>query len=82
MGAVLTRMLEHLYSRQMEVVLLGIEGAGKTTLCNVLASGKPMETVPTIGLNVKVVQRGGVTLKCWDVGGQAQYRSEWGRYTK
>jgi len=23
-----------------------------------------------------------VQLKCWDIGGQAQYRSEWGRYTR
>ena len=21
-------------------------------------------------------------MKCWDIGGQAQYRSEWGRYTR
>jgi Arf/Sar family protein len=21
-------------------------------------------------------------MKCWDLGGQSQYRSEWGRYTK
>jgi GTPase SAR1 family protein len=47
-----------------------------------MASGHPVETCPTIGLNVKMVKKGGVQMKCWDIGGQAQYRSEWGRYTR
>jgi ADP-ribosylation factor-like protein 8 len=29
-----------------------------------------------------MVKRGGVNMKCWDLGGQAQYRQEWGRYTR
>jgi ADP-ribosylation factor-like protein 8 len=56
--------------------------SGKTTLLSVLASGHPVETVPTIGLNVKVFKKGKVHMKCWDIGGQEQYRSEWSRYTK
>jgi ADP-ribosylation factor-like protein 8 len=56
-------------------------GSGKTTLLNVLAHGQAVETVPTIGLNVKVFKKGSVNMKCWDIGGQEQYRSEWSRYT-
>lgn len=56
--------------------------SGKTTLLSVLANGEPTETVPTIGLNVKVFKKGKVNMKCWDIGGQEQYRSEWSRYTK
>ena len=41
-----------------------------------------MDTAPTIGLNVKMVKKGNVTMKCWDIGGQHQYRGEWGRYTR
>ncbi|KAF0689144.1 Aste57867_19416 [Aphanomyces stellatus] len=59
-----------------------LDDAGKTTLLNVMAMGHPVETCPTIGLNVKLVKKGGVQMKCWDIGGQAQYRSEWGRYTR
>jgi Arf/Sar family protein len=33
-------------------------------------------------LNVKVFKKGKVNMKCWDIGGQEQYRSEWSRYTK
>jgi ADP-ribosylation factor-like protein 8 len=56
--------------------------SGKTTLLSVLAHGQAVETVPTIGLNVKVFKKGKVNMKCWDIGGQEQYRSEWARYTK
>lgn len=31
---------------------------------------------------IKMIKRGGVQMKCWDIGGQAQYRGEWGRYTR
>ena len=82
MGNLLKSLLNSFYSKNLEVVLVGLENSGKTTLVNVLAAGHPMETCPTIGLNVKVVKKGGVTMKCWDIGGQEQYRSEWGRYTR
>ena len=59
-----------------------IHYSGKTTLLSVLAHGQAVETVPTIGLNVKVFRKGKVNMKCWDIGGQEQYRSEWSRYTK
>ena len=42
--------------------------SGKTTLLSVLAHGEPVETVPTIGLNVKVFKKGQVNMKCWDIG--------------
>ena len=82
MGAIFTKLLDAFYNKKLEVVLVGLENSGKTTLLNVLAAGSPVETCPTIGLNVKLVRKGGVQMKCWDIGGQAQYRSEWGRYTR
>ena len=82
MGAIFTKLLDAFYNKKLEVVLVGLENSGKTTLLNVLAAGRPVETCPTIGLNVKLVRKGGVQMKCWDIGGQAQYRSEWGRYTR
>jgi len=82
MGQVLRRLLEVFWSKQLDIVVIGLENSGKSTLLHTLAHGTPVETVPTIGLNVKVFKKGMVNMKCWDIGGQAQYRSEWGRYSK
>ncbi len=82
MGAAFRKLVSRLWTKKLEVVLVGLENGGKTTLLQVISNGSPLETAPTIGLNVKMVKRGGVNMKCWDLGGQSQYRSEWGRYTR
>jgi Arf/Sar family protein len=82
MGAVLTRLLEVFWTKKLDIVVIGLENksgnrksdsffdfySGKTTLLSVLAHGAPVETVPTIGLNVKVFKKGSVNMKCWDIG--------------
>ena len=60
-------MMNVFWTKKLEVVLVGLENSGKTTLLNVLSNGVPVETAPTIGLNVKMVKRGGVQMKCWYV---------------
>ena len=64
MGAFMTKLLDTFYTKKLEVVLVGLENSGKTTLLNVLAQGRAVETCPTIGLNVKLVRKGGVQMKC------------------
>ncbi|EEQ35790.1 ADP-ribosylation factor [Microsporum canis CBS 113480] len=39
-------------------------------------------SIPTIGFNTKRVQKGHVTLKCWDLGGQPRFRPMWERYCR
>ena len=58
MGGWLSKALDSFYTKHMEIALVGLENAGKTTLLNVLSSGDTSETVPTIGLNVKVMKKG------------------------
>lgn len=79
MGNYLFRLL---FSRKLEVVIVGLGNSGKTTLLHVLSDGVPVQTVPTVGLNVRMIKKGGVQMKCWDLAGGEQYRSEWGRFTK
>ncbi|CAG9325493.1 unnamed protein product [Blepharisma stoltei] len=81
MGSLLAK-LRSLFSRKMEMVIVGLENSGKTTFINQLSSGSPGQTVPTIGLNVRTVQQGNLTIKAWDLGGQVQYRTEWARYAR
>ena len=82
MGAAFRKLFIKLFDRKLEAVLIGLDGSGKSTLLSVLSDGEPAPTAPTIGLNVKTLKRGKVTLKCWDIGGQAKFRGEWLRYTK
>lgn len=39
-------------------------------------------SIPTVGFNMKRVQRGHVTLRCWDLGGQPRFRPMWERYCR
>mmetsp|Transcript_18930 Transcript_18930/g.29691 ORF Transcript_18930/g.29691 Transcript_18930/m.29691 type:complete len:179 (-) Transcript_18930:12-548(-) len=67
--------------KRIEMCILGLENAGKTTLLNILSMGHALETHPTIGLNVKMIKKEGILMKVWDLGGQERFRGEWKRYT-
>ncbi|KAL6851240.1 hypothetical protein ACO1O0_008368 [Amphichorda felina] len=63
--------------------MVGLQNAGKTSLLRVLAGGEfTVDSIPTVGFNMKRVQRGHVTLKCWDIGGQPRFRNMWERYCR
>eukprot|EP00656_Telonema_subtile_P018430 TRINITY_DN1994_c0_g1_i7.p1 TRINITY_DN1994_c0_g1~~TRINITY_DN1994_c0_g1_i7.p1 ORF type:complete len:143 (-),score=17.92 TRINITY_DN1994_c0_g1_i7:193-621(-) len=81
MGGIYSYLKKYLSEKQMEIVVLGLDSSGKTTLMNSLTGGARSQTVPTIGMEVKETKIGDTKLKCWDIGGQTQFRPEWGRYT-
>lgn len=67
----------------MELSLIGLQNAGKTSLVNVLTTGSFQEDmIPTVGFNMRKVTKGGVTIKLWDLGGQPRFRSMWERYCR
>lgn len=71
------------FSQEMELTILGLQNAGKTTLVNLLSTGDfTDDRIPTVGFNMRRVQKGGVTLKIWDLGGQARFRTMWERYCR
>lgn len=71
------------FQQEMELTILGLQYAGKTTLVNLISSGDFTEDrIPTMGFNMRRVQKGGVTLKMWDLGGQARFRTMWERYCR
>ncbi|GAA6228278.1 ADP-ribosylation factor-like protein 14 [Lates japonicus] len=64
-----------------QVLLLGLDNAGKSTLLYKLKHNACVSTVPTIGFNVEMLEarknRKNVTLTVWDVGGQGKMREHW-----
>jgi hypothetical protein len=64
----------------LQVVMLGLDAAGKTTILYKLHIGEILSTVPTIGFNVEKVQYKNVMFTVWDVGGQEKLRPLWRHY--
>ena len=54
-----------------KVLLLGLDGAGKTSLLLQYKDNQFTNTVPTIGLNVEQIKFRKYLITMWDVGGQA-----------
>ncbi|KAL9939887.1 hypothetical protein V8E36_001704 [Tilletia maclaganii] len=68
-------------SKHLEICVVGLQSAGKTSLVNLLSSGQfSEEVVPTVGFNMRKVRNGSTTIKVWDIGGQPRYRTLWARY--
>ncbi|EPE04716.1 adp-ribosylation factor family protein [Ophiostoma piceae UAMH 11346] len=87
MAAIIRKMYEWylrtFWATEMDVTMLGLQNAGKTCLLNVLSGGEfTYDTIPTIGFNMKRVQRNNVSMKCWDIGGQPRFRPMWERYCR
>jgi len=61
-----------------KILLVGLDGAGKTTTLYQLKLNEFIETVTTIGLNVETIKHKNLELLVFDVGGQA--RSLWSYY--
>ncbi|KAG0579817.1 hypothetical protein M758_4G126800 [Ceratodon purpureus] len=71
------------FKQEMELSLIGLQNAGKTSLVNVIATGGYSEDmIPTVGFNMRKVSKGNVTIKLWDLGGQPRFRSMWERYCR
>jgi len=71
------------FKQEMELSLIGLQNAGKTSLVNVIATGGFTEDmIPTVGFNMRKVTKGNVTIKLWDLGGQPRFRSMWERYCR
>ena len=65
---------------EQKVTIVGLDSAGKTTILYQLHKGVHIDTEPTLGFNVEVIEHNGLRLTMWDLGGQAKIRSCWSKY--
>ncbi|CAH9103444.1 unnamed protein product [Cuscuta epithymum] len=88
MFSLLYGLWEYAFSKtEFNVLILGIDKAGKTTLLENLKSQflniealPPDRIVPTVGLNIGRVEVSNSKLVFWDLGGQPGLRSIWEKY--
>lgn len=79
-----------LFNRDLELSIVGLQNAGKSTLVNSLSTGTFEEdTIPTIGFNHKEIKKGtswfmpgNIMMKLWDLGGQNRFRESWEKYCR
>ena len=81
MGLALAKVWKRLISKKdMRILMVGLDAAGKTTILYKLKLDENVTTIPTIGFNVETVQYKKVNFTVWDVGGQDKIRPLWRHY--
>ena len=71
MGQFFARLWEKLVDKtEKRILVLGLDGAGKTTILYKLKLGEVIHTIPTIGFNVENIEYKNIRFQAWDVGGQ------------
>ncbi|XP_064631050.1 ADP-ribosylation factor-like protein 3 [Lineus longissimus] len=68
--------------KEVRILLLGLDNAGKTTILKALASEQQdlHRITPTQGFNIKSVQSSNYKMNVWDIGGQRKLRPYWKNY--
>ncbi|KAK5884595.1 hypothetical protein CesoFtcFv8_018398 [Champsocephalus esox] len=80
MGAFTSLMKGMFGSKEMRILMVGLDAAGKTTVLYKLKLGEVVTTIPTIGFNVETVEYKNINFTVWDVGGQDKIRPLWRHY--
>jgi len=80
MGSFFGKLFDGFGSRDMRILMVGLDAAGKTTVLYKLKLGEIVTTIPTIGFNVETVKYKNINFTVWDVGGQDKIRPLWRHY--
>jgi len=81
MGGFFSSLFSSLFgSKELRILILGLDGAGKTTILYRLQVGEVVTTIPTIGFNVETVTFKNLKFQVWDLGGQTSIRPYWRCY--
>uniref|UniRef100_A0A1B6CE98 ADP-ribosylation factor-like protein 2 n=1 Tax=Clastoptera arizonana TaxID=38151 RepID=A0A1B6CE98_9HEMI len=66
--------------KEMRILILGLDNAGKTTILKRFNAEDINTISPTLGFNIKTLEHKSYQLNIWDVGGQKSLRSYWRNY--
>jgi ADP-ribosylation factor 1/2 len=80
MGNLASILNRFMGKREIRIVMVGLDAAGKTTILYKLKLGDKVITIPTIGFNVETVEYKNINFTVWDIGGQDKIRPLWRYY--
>merc|ERR1712199_36635 len=80
MGGFFSKIWAKFGTKEMRILMVGLDAAGKTTILYKLKLGEIVTTIPTIGFNVETVEYKNINFSVWDVGGQDKIRPLWRHY--
>jgi small GTP-binding protein len=81
MGVLFSKVWQKLLGKkEVRMLMVGLDAAGKTTILYQLKMGETVKTIPTIGFNVETLDYKGLNFTVWDVGGQDKIRVLWKHY--
>lgn len=64
-------------TRDVQLLMAGLDGSGKTSILYQLKLGEAIETVPTVGCNVEVMEYMNLRLTVWDLRGNDRLLTLW-----
>lgn len=67
-------------AKEMKILMVGLDAAGKTTILYKLKLNELVTTIPTIGFNVDRIEYRNINFTIWDIGGQDKIRPLWRYY--
>ena len=81
MGLAFSQLFDKFFGKkELRILMVGLDAAGKTTILYKLKLGEVVTTIPTIGFNVETVEYKKISFTVWDVGGQDKIRPLWRHY--
>ena len=66
--------------KEMRILMVGLDNAGKTTILYKLKLGEVVTTIPTIAFGVETVEYKNISFTVWDLRGQDKIRPLWRHY--
>ncbi|XP_052328991.1 ADP-ribosylation factor 4-like isoform X2 [Oncorhynchus keta] len=67
MGVMVSQLFSRFFEKkQMRILMVGLDAAGKTTVLYKLKLGEVVTTIPTIGFNVETVEYKNISFTVWD----------------
>ena len=81
MGFIFSKAWNKLFEkRDVRILMVGLDGAGKTTIMYKMKMNETVRTIPTIGFNLETLEYKGLKMTMWDIGGQDKIRDLWKHY--